>query len=122
MLIHGSYRLCVTVRGMIALRSLIPRLWKSSIDNLRTISGEIFSSTNLTLALKDLTFSKFLSSLHQPPCLFVGSKLNSNRLVISPMSGNSTFETSDFADLRFSFRSGEGASLSLAVFLLKKLL
>ena len=25
------------------------------------------------------------------------------RLVIFPMSGNNTFETSDFADLRFSF-------------------
>ena len=33
--------------------------------------------------------------------------------VIFPMSGNNTFET-DFADLRFSFRSREGASLSLS--------
>ena len=45
---------------------------------------------------------------------------SSNRLVIFPMSGNNTFETSDFADLRFSFWSSEGVSHSPTVFLFKK--
>ena len=38
------------------------------------------------------------------------------------MSGNNTFETSDFADQRFSFWSSEGVSHSPTVFLWKKLL
>ena len=41
---------------------------------------------------------------------------------IFPMSRNNTFETSDFADPRFSFWSCEGVSLSATVFLWKKLL
>ena len=45
-----------------------------------------------------------------------------NRLAIFPMSGNNTFETSDFSDLRFSFLSSEGVSHSPTVFLWKKLL
>ena len=36
-----------------------------------------------------------------------------------PISGNNTFETSDFADLRFSFRSNEGVLLSLSVLMEK---
>ena len=43
------------------------------------------------------------------------------RLVIFPMSGNNTFETPDFADLRFSFWSSEGTSLSPTVFLLQNM-
>ena len=38
------------------------------------------------------------------------------------MSGNNTFETSDFADPRFSFRSSEGALLSTTVLLRKKII
>ena len=41
-------------------------------------------------------------------------------LVIFPTSGNSTLETSNFDDLRFSFRSSEGAPLSPTVFLQSK--
>ena len=44
------------------------------------------------------------------------------RLVIFPMSGNNTFETSNFADLHFSFWSSEGVPLSPTVFLRSKLL
>ena len=45
----------------------------------------------------------------------------SKRLVIFPMSGNNTLETSDFADLHF-FKVTEGALPSPTVFLWKKLL
>ena len=38
------------------------------------------------------------------------------------MSGNNTFETSDFADPRFFFRSSEGALLSPTVLLWKKII
>ena len=41
-------------------------------------------------------------------------------LVIFPMSGNNTFETSDFADQRFSFRNHNGL-FSPTVFLWKKI-
>ena len=44
------------------------------------------------------------------------------RLVIFPMSGNNTFETSDFADRRFSFRKHDGGLLSPTMFLWKKIL
>ena len=42
-------------------------------------------------------------------------------LVIFPMSGNNTFETSDFADRRFSFRNCNGL-FSPTVFLWNKIL
>ena len=43
-------------------------------------------------------------------------------LVIFPMSGNNTFETSNFADLCFSFWRNEATPLSPTVFLRSKLL
>ena len=45
-----------------------------------------------------------------------------NDLVIFPVSGNNTFETSDFADRRFSFRNRDGGVLSPKMFLWKKIL
>ena len=39
-----------------------------------------------------------------------------------PISGNNTFETSDFADRRFSFRSFDGGLFSPTMFLWKKIL
>ena len=42
------------------------------------------------------------------------------RLVIFPMSGNNTFETSDFADPHFSIRNNDGGQFSSTRFLWKK--
>ena len=42
-------------------------------------------------------------------------------LVIFPMSGNNTFETSDFADRRFSFINCDGGLFSPTMFLWKKI-
>ena len=47
--------------------------------------------------------------------IFKGKNKNGWRLVISPMSGSNNFETSDFADLRFSLWSNVGAPPSPTV-------
>ena len=44
------------------------------------------------------------------------------RLVIFPMSGDNTFETSNFADRRISFRNRDGGPFSPTMFLWKKIL
>ena len=45
-----------------------------------------------------------------------------SRLVIFPTPGNNSFETSDFADQRFSFRNRDGGLFSPTIFLWKKIL
>ena len=47
-------------------------------------------------------------------CIATRAGYHYERLVIFPMSGNNTFEASDFAGLRFSLWSSEGASFSLS--------
>ena len=66
--------------------------------------------------------------------MFVSSRLARNHLQTAyslrqleelltfPMSGNNTFERSDFVDLRFSFWSSKGACHSPMVFLWKKII
>ena len=51
-------------------------------------------------------------------CNYMSNRIRNcrNRLVIFPMSGNNTFETSDFADQRFSFRNRDGGVFSPTMF------
>ena len=70
----------------------------------------------------EVSFSQ-ISKIDHPCCIISRHRINhsQDRLVIFPMSGNNTFETSDFADRRFSFRNRGGGLLSTTMFLWKKI-
>ena len=82
----------------------------------QTVLGIQFWSTKCTAA--NVRHAK-ISSISIPCHQALSS--SDARLVIFPMSGNSTFETSDFAGRRFSFRNRD-VLFSPTVFLWKKIL
>ena len=70
----------------------------------------------------EVSFSQ-ISKIDPPRCIISRHRINhsQDRLVIFPMSGNNTFETSDFADPHFSFRNCDGGLFSPTMFLWKKI-
>ena len=92
----------------------------------KSISSNFHQNSKLKKQIKNAAHevsASQVSKIDPPRCVIPRHTINHNqgRLVIFPMSGNNTFETSDFADRRFSFRNRGGGLLSTTMFLWKKI-
>ena len=91
----------------------------------KSISSNFHQNSKLKKQIKTAAHevsSSQVSKIDPPRCVIPRHRINHNqgRLVIFPMSGNNTFETSDFADWRFSFRNCNGGLFSPTMFFMEE--
>ena len=92
----------------------------------KSISSNFHQNSKLKKQIKTAAhevWSFQVSKIDPPLCVTPRHRINHNQggLVIFPMSGNNTFEASDFADRRFSFRNRGGGLFSTTMLLWKKI-
>ena len=102
------------------IKGHINNMWFKTILDLPFIIAHFFFPPIICLSLPSdivvLSSALFVPRADSPYLLCF------RWLLIFPMSGNNTFETSDFADRRFSFRNSDGGVFSPTMFLWKKIL